>query len=157
MTQEEKDFLLKDICARLPYGVKIALKNNGGYHHENIAKKGDVTIDELKGFSGTYFSIFHNNPNDWDWYDDNIDVEDIKPYLFPLSSMTEEQCEKFIIISGWDVDIEDVRRGKFSCIGYVGLDYMYDAIDWFNKNHFDYRGLIEKSLALDATNLGIYE
>ena len=43
MTQN--DILLKDLCARLPYGVKIALKNNGAYHHENIAKKGDVTID----------------------------------------------------------------------------------------------------------------
>ena len=95
MTQEQKDLLLKDLCARLPYGVKIALKNNGAYHHENIAKKGDVTIEILKGFNGNYFSIRHTNPLDWDWYDDDIDIEDIKPYLFPLSSMTEEQKKEY--------------------------------------------------------------
>ena len=39
MTPGDKELLLKDRCARLPYGVKIALKNNGAYHHENIAKK----------------------------------------------------------------------------------------------------------------------
>ena len=83
-------------------------------------------------------------------------VEDCKPYLFPLSSMTEEQCEKFKIISGWDGEWEDIKRGKFSCIGYIGLDYIYDTIDWLNKNHFDYRGLIEKGLAIDCTNLNIY-
>ena len=79
-----------------------------------------------------------------------------RPYLFPLSSMTDEQYEKFIIISGWDGDIEDIRRGKFSCIGYVGLDYIYDTIDWLNKYHFDYRGLISRGLAIDATGLNIY-
>jgi hypothetical protein len=91
MTQEEKDLLVKDLSARLPYGVKIALKNNGSYHHDNVAKKGDITIDKLKGFTGSYFNIYHSNPLDWDWYDNDIDIEDIKPYLFPLSSMTEEQ------------------------------------------------------------------
>lgn len=73
-----------------------------------------------------------------------------------MSSMTEKQYEKFIIISGWDGDIEDIRRGKFLCLGTIGIDYIYDTIDWFNKNHFDYRSLIEKGLAIDCTNLDIY-
>lgn len=130
MTQEEKDLLLKDLCARLPYGTLIYAQNDIDWYESEICTQ--VLSDVIN--------------------DDYV----IKPYLFPLSSMTEEQYEKFIIISGWDVDIEDVKRGKFSCIGYVGLDVMYDAIDWFNKNHLDYRGLIEKGLAIDATNLGIY-
>lgn len=132
MTEEDKALLLKDLSARLPYGVKIALKNNGSYHHENVAKKGDVTIDKLKGFTGSYFNIYHNNPLDWDWYDDDIDIEDIKPYLFPMSEMTEEQYNQYV---------------KYSAI---------ESIDWLNKNHFDYRGLIEKDLAIDATNLNVY-
>ena len=142
MKQEEKDLLLKDLCGRLPYGVKIALKNNGGYHHENIAKKGDVTIDELKGFSGTYFSIFHKNPNEWYWYDD-IDVEDIKPYLFPLSSMTEEQKEEM----------------KENCLNFPISGVLmptYKTFDFFNKHHIDFRGLIDMGLAIDATGLNIY-
>ena len=140
MTPEQKDLLLKDLCARLPYGVKIALKNNGAYHHENIAKKGDVTIEILKGFNGNYFSIRHTNPLDWDWYDDDIDIEDIKPYLFPLSSMTEEEKSQYSffltrIIDGYDASL---------------------LINWLNKNHFDYRGLISMGLADDATGLNIY-
>ena len=130
MTQEDKELLLKDLSARLPYGTLVYLQNDIDWYESEICTQ--VLSDVIN--------------------DDYV----VKPYLFPLSSMTEEQYENFIIISGWDVDIEDVRRGKFSCIGYVGLDVTYDAIDWFNKNHFDYRGLIPMGLANDATGLNIY-
>lgn len=130
MTKEDKDLLLKDLCGRLPYGVKIHIGKT-----QRIEVFSDINL-RIGSINNTY--------------------ADIKPYLFPLSSMTEEQCEKFKIISGWDGEWEDIKRGKFSCIGYIGLDYIYDTIDWLNKNHFDYRGLIEKSLALDATELNIY-
>lgn len=139
MTQEEKELLLKDLCGRLPYGVKASYYG---------AEEECECIDEIDGIYP-----FDNEVSIGQYA---LEIEVIKPYLFPLSSMTEEQYEKFIIISGWDVDIEDVRRGKFSCIGYVGLDVIYDAIDWFNKNHFDYRGLIPMGLANDATGLNIY-
>ena len=130
MTKEDKDLLLKDLCGRLPYGVKIHIGKT-----QRIEVFSDINL-RIGSINNTY--------------------ADIKPYLFLLSSMTEEQCEKFKIISGWDGEWEDIKRGKFSCIGYIGLDYIYDTIDWLNKNHFDYRGLIEKSLALDATELNIY-
>ena len=140
MKQEDKELLLKDLCARLPYGVKIALKNSEAYHHDNIAKRGNVTIDRLKGFNGSYFSIYHDDPLDWDWYVSDIDIKDIKPYLFPLSSMTEE--EKLMY--------------EGLMIGTDNISYMLDVIDLLNAHHFDYRGLIKKGLAIDATNLNIY-
>lgn len=144
MTREEKELLnifdkellLKDLCSRLPYGVKCK------YHHIQF-----IGIDEIININRIGIVNIGGHIKD---------VCDIKPYLFPLSSMTEEQYEKFIMISGWDGDIDDIKRGKFSCIGYIGLDYIYDTIDWFNKNHFDYRGLLEKGLAIDATGLNIY-
>lgn len=141
MTQKDKELLLVDLCGRLSYGVKIALKNNGSYHHENVAKKGDVTIDRLKGFTGSYFSIYHDNPLDWDWYDDDIDIEDIKPYLFPLSSMTEEQKDEFDRLYTYDALI---------------VEPQWKLIDFCNKHNLDYRGLIPMGLAIDATNLNIY-
>lgn len=146
MTQEEKDLLLKDLCARLPYRVRIKTINND----YNYTTKTLLSLNPKKGFAkiGIEFDEIFDVVK--------IKVEEIKPYLFPLSSMTEEQYKEFIMISGWDVDIEDVRRGKFSCIGYIGFDYLYDAEDWFNKNHFDWRGLIPKNLAIDCTNLNIY-
>jgi hypothetical protein len=147
MTEEDITLLLKDLSARLPYGVKIALKNNGSYHHDNVAKKGDITIDKLKGFTGSYFNIYHSNPLDWDWYDDDIDIEDIKPYLFPLSSMTEEQWKEYQTLKMTDW-VEGDINGVFINAGTI--------TDWLNKNHFDYRGLIEKGLAIDATNLNVY-
>lgn len=115
----------------MPYKVKIEVIENDDF-------KEDATLDCY------YLNRVGNN------------FYKIKPYLFPLSSMTEEQYKEFIMVSGWDVDIEDVRRGKFSCIGYIGFDYLYDAVDWFNKNHFDWRGLIPMGLSFDATNLNIY-
>ena len=142
MTQEDKNLLLKDLSARLPYGVKIALKNSESYHHENVAKKGDVTIDKLKGFTGSYFSIYHDNPLDWDWYENDIDIEDIKPYLFPLSNMTEEQKKEW--------------RSLMKCDSYGILYPTIKSFDYLYKNHIDVRGLISLGLAIDATGLNIY-
>ena len=83
------------------------------------------------------------------------DVSKIKPYLFPMSSMTEEQ--KKYISNKWGINEEfdfeiDPNWGEY----FVELGYTVEFIDWLNKNHFDYRGLIDKSLALDATGLNIY-
>lgn len=134
MEKEDKDLLLKDLSGRLPYGVKCKSQ-----YVQDVIIGAELLID---------INIFGRV---------NIgghikDICDIKPYLFPLSSMTEGQYEEFCRISNWDGDIEDI----FYCDGYIGLDYLYDSADWFNKNHFDWRGLIPKGLAIDANNLNIY-
>ena len=152
MTQEQKDLLLKDLCARLPYGVKVALKNSEAYHHDNVAKRGDVTIDKLKGFNGKYFSIYHDNPLDWDWYVNDVNVGDIKPYLFPLSSMTEEQKEELNNMFNQEDDIcEKIKTDNFEF-----SFYRKSIFDFLNKYHFDWRGLIPMGLANDATGKNIY-
>ena len=117
MEQEDKDLLLLDLCSRLPYEVKIQ-------YEDNI-----FTIDYI---SAMYEEIKLNTPNKY-----TIDVLEVKPYLFPLSSMTEEQKEDMI---------------KSSC----GIGSDKNVFDWFNKNHFDYRRLIPMGLAIDATGLNIY-
>ena len=118
MTQEEKDLLLKDLCARLPYGVKV-----------NNEIQGDFII---YGICENYiFARITTSHADFQ-------VENIKPYLFPLSSMTEEQ---------------QINLTKFVANGINGENILYD---WYNKNHFDYRGLIPMGLAIDATGLNIY-
>lgn len=124
MAQEEKDLLLKDLSARLPYGVKI---------NENI--QGDFTVIGLtteRVFTTCETEGCHND----------FPIECIKPYLFPLSSVTDEQKEEYqYIIERWMYD------SSYS---------ISDITDWLNKNHFDYRGLIEKGLAIDATGKNIY-
>ena len=118
MTQEEKDLLLKDLCARLPYGVKV-----------NNEIQGDFII---YGICENY--IFARTTTSHA----DFRVENIKPYLFPLSSMTKEQ---------------QINLTKFVANGINGENILYD---WYNKNHFDYRGLIPMGLAIDATGLNIY-
>ena len=121
-----KEKLIRDLCARLPYGVKVLYDN--------------------KVFSIDYVSSIHEEIK-LDTRDNyTINVSDVKPYLFPLSSMTEEQ-KMFLKQQNWCIAI--------STSGTV--ETTVEGIDWLNKNHFDFRGLIEESLALDATNLGIYE
>ena len=123
MTQEQKELLVKDLCARSPYGVKVAFFNEDlTYHSEPKTLTGIECINNLN-----YSSLEDEDGN-------TTIVEFVKPYLFPLSSMTEKQ------------------KIELTCI----IDSDYAQIDWYNKNHFDYRGLIEKSLALDATGLNIY-
>ena len=137
MIQEEKDLLLKDLCARLPYSVKVQFKTNSVIENKykfiyNVDEeyeyigKSNLTLDIIK--------MLTNNC-----------IDEIKPYLFPLSSMTEEQ-KMFLKQQNWCIAI--------STSGTV--ETTVEGIDWLNKNHFDYRGLIEKGLAIDATGLNIY-
>ena len=140
MRQEDKELLLKDLCARLPYGVKIQVpyEDGSGYF--------DETVWEVNNEGPFYV-------NGW-----GIEYEYVKPYLFPLSSMTDEEQEELKQEHSKDdmLYIECLERtvkGDNSMRGKVITHY---AMDWCNKNHFDYRGLIEKGLAIDATGLDIY-
>ena len=127
MTQKEKDLLLKDLCARLPYNVicQVEFRESGKYQSKSMFLSG-VFTDEAY-FTTESGSIYSN---------------EYKPYLFPLSSMTDYQKSDYqFITERW---MNDPSHS------------ISDSIDWLNKNHFDYRGLIEKGLAIDATNLNIY-
>lgn len=140
MTQEHKELLLKDLCARLPYGVKAS------YYGEEEERE---TLDEIE-------SITFDGYVDIGQY--SLSIERIKPYLFPFSSMTSEQLfEVQEILGKNEIEIED---GFLSIIDSDRNTLTYLEIiallEWFNKNHFDYRGLIDKCLAIDATNLNIY-
>ena len=134
MTQEDKELLLKDLCARLPYGVKIKLIR--------------WDIDE-----GMYINTTLE-PDDIERLlnDEEGDTE-IKSYLFPLSSMTEEQEREYNTLRDFvythHYEYEDIVED-------MGLYDNWKSIDYLNANHFDYRGLIEKGLAIDATGLNIY-
>lgn len=156
MTKEEKDLLIQDLCSRLPYGVKIELRNSRIYHHENISKGNRNTIDKLKGFTGKYFTIYHDDPLDWSWSDSDIEVEDIKPYLFPMSSMTEEQKDELSLIV-CDLKGSDYwRDGDIIYVDESSRWQLNKLLNFYHENHLDYQGLIEKGLARDATGLGIY-
>lgn len=132
MTQENKELLLKDLCARLPYGIKF-LRESWNYEWDQELSVIEVLEDIDK-------DGYINNTKVYN-------VEDIKPYLFSLSSMTDEQYDQLYIDSR-------VKEDSIDIIDALANDM--DAIDWLNKNHFDYRGLIEKGLAIDATGLNIY-
>lgn len=116
MTQEDKEFLLKDLCARLPYGVKCKSKYFINDTLSGIIIDGEETMFNFsvndKGFITQLYS------------------SEFKPYLFPLSSITEEQYREWLDTS--------------------------DTVDWLNKNHFDHHNLIPKGLAIDATGLNIH-
>lgn len=143
MTQNEKDLLLKDLCARLPYEVKFNFNGNV-YTLSGI----DECVDDI-----------------WNWVKclcskriSPIDIKYCKPYLFPLSSMTKEQKNQLKEI--WDTDMN--KALDYTISGEEELSDLHQffaakkVIDWFNKNHFDFNGLIEKGLAIDATGLNIY-
>lgn len=122
MTQEEKDLLLEDLCARLLHRVKIQV-------NDRIETLESIDIlDKVVGYDSFLSS----------------DLEEVKPYLYPMSSMTEEQEEELIeLINTGQNDNNEFMRSL--C-----------RIEFYHKYHFDYRGLIPKGLALDATGLNIY-
>ena len=127
MTQEDKELLLKDLCARLPYNVicQVEFKENRKYNSKVMLLSGIFTDEAYFITKGG--SIYSN---------------EYKPYLFSLSSMTDYQKSDYqFITERW---MNDPSHS------------ISDSIDWLNKNHFDYRELIEKGLAIDATGLNIY-
>lgn len=124
MTQENKELLLKDLCARLPYGVEVE------YGHTNcevllIDKYNEeLTIRKCPGYTPV------------------VKLENCKPYLFPLSSMTEEQKKE--------------QEAHFTCIKHDMSFSICRYMEWCYKNHLDVNGLIPKGLAIDATGKNIY-
>ena len=138
MTQKDKELLLKDLCARLPYDVLVRR-----YVYT-------TPVDSIQSVELL----------DLGWLEELYAEEaEFKPYLFPLSSMTEEQ-KKELENLGWNFDNFEIHNVS-ECLGtyreYVAHSDCFNLIDWFNKNHFDYRGLIPKGLAIDATEKRVYE
>ena len=146
MTQEQKDLLLKDLCARLPYGVKIVIQDtfkysiaSREYHVLDVSNFSDIFCFNYKKFDKRIKKAMRERPNDIV----------IKPYLFPLSSMTEEQSK----------ELEEIDPEFYSLIcenGDICVSMDVRGYDWLNKYHFDYRGLIRMGLAIDCTNLNVY-
>lgn len=135
MTQEQNDLLLKDLSTRLSYGV-ICNTSKGNGH--------------LCSINQTIFGVEYGiniKATERDYFNDNEEI--IKPYLRPMSSMTEEEIREFTRFAS-------ISQHRF----FIGDTYFwyntYEEEDWLNAHHFDYRGLIEKGLAIDATGLNIY-
>ena len=140
MLQENKELLLKDICARLPYNVicQVEFKENGKYNSEVMLLSGIFTDEAY--FTTKGGSIYSN---------------EYKPYLFPMLSMTEEQ--KKHITDRWGINEDfnfeiDPNWGEY----IVELGDTINFINWLNENRFDINNLIPKGLAIDATGLNIY-
>ena len=131
MTQEEtqviKELLLKDLCARLPYKVK------GVYARTDIK---NLSICEITTHLYGEMEESFNGKEKYEFI----------PYLRPMSSMTDEEQRT----------LDSICNGVEMVSRLSGLKMFDKAFDWLNKNHFDYRGLIEKGLAIDATGLNIY-
>ena len=142
MTQEEKDLLLKDLSARLPYGVKISIPDLWTQQREI------EILDEI--FKGDDELYRVNSKGQC--------IEHIKPYLFPLSSMTEEQREELHEL--WDFNmsaaLDCAIYGDESKSGLHQLTAAKKVNEWCYENHFDINGLIPMELANDATGLNIY-
>ena len=118
MTQEDKKLLLIDLCSRLPHKVKCEI--NGRVE----------ILNSICDDDGYYFNFIGEDK-------EGYTLDEVKPYLFPLMSMTMDQAEQ------WHKYAND-------------LGGLAPSTDWLDEHHFDYRGLISKGLANDATNLNVY-
>jgi len=130
MRQEDKELLLKDLCARLPYRF-VYLYTNAPYANNNPIVLTPVVISNLRNADSDLI---------------------IKPYLRPISSMTEEEKEEFN-------KLYYITQGSIvNAILNDGYSLAFTELtDWLNAHYFDYRGLIGKNLALDCTELHIYD
>ena len=147
MKKEKKDLLLKDLCGRLPYYTLVYLSNTmEGFDSE-------LSTAEIEFLINNEYMV--------------------KPYLFPLSNITEEQKKDLLLtvvgkeglklfsVTKDGIVSNDKSEQSLYNFSFNNVEFSNDTteayIDWLNKNHFDYRGLIDKGLAIDATGLNIYK
>ena len=149
MTDEEKQLLLIDICGRIPYGVKV---ENTSFSEPQIHTLfGRVSDDEFLMLE-TYKSV---GGEDYRRVTDDVHytgyLESIKPYLRPMSNMTEGEKEEYRKVC--ELDTEILSKHPMDGAPFPAL---YNSQDWLNAHHFDYRGLIPMGLALEAKE-GMYK
>lgn len=145
-TLTDKDLLLRDLSARLPYGVEVKYDNSICEVLSIDTYNEEVTIWKSSG----------NSPK--------VKLEKVKPFLFPLSSMTEEQFHELKEITDFKYNRNNLELVEWTkthktiefWLEEVPQYKVVEVFDWLNKNHFDYRCLIEEGLAIDATELNIY-
>lgn len=137
MTKNDTLLLYKDLSVRTTYGTKIQHDNGIFTFDKSHCGIGMIDIEESPKIilSGCY-------------YGDNI-----KPYLFPLSSMTDQQKEEYTFIVDYisPDDSDNLAEGEF-----IYVDLITELLHFYHKHNLDYRGLIPKGLAIDATGLNIY-
>lgn len=145
MTQKDKQLLLKDLCARVPYGPVICTWYDKGINIKCVSVNVYTDVVELDIPEDDEARVF---------------IDNVKPYLFPLSSLTEEQRNN---ISKLLIDTQN-ELSPYGEINMKGCDNLFICsvkqsnalINYCLANHLDINGLIEKGLAIDATGLNIY-
>ena len=143
MKQENKELLLRDLCARVPYGVKVQYMNN------------IFVIDYVSSYEEVKLDI----PDNW-----TVGVSEVKPYLFPLSSLTKEMMEEPNIYGFFKYRDTIANVGHLESkdgiseeiYTYIDIESISVLMELFHSHHIDYRGITEKGLAIDATGLNIY-
>ena len=143
LEEKDRDLLLRDLCARVPYGVKVQYMNN------------IFVIDYVSSYEEVKLDI----PDNW-----TVGVSEVKPYLLPLSSITKEMMEEPNIYGFFKyrdtianvAHLESKNGISEEIYTYIDIESISVLIEFFHSHHIDYRGLIEKGLAIDATGLKIY-
>ena len=157
MTQEEKELLLRDLSARLTYGVIVDYKEDEyDFHHWKISTLHAPAYSQ----SG---SLINTDSDGWIEYEEYkgcgmssgsrpLHLEITRPFLRPISSMTKEEIHGFQEILGPDIEVGygfmDILVSSIHTFSFNELQALFD---WLNAHHFDYRGLIEKGLAIAVT------
>ena len=126
MTKEDKELLLKDLCARLPYGVIINCNGKNEMLY-TVAERGFLEVN------------------------DRFLIEDCKPYLRSMSSMTREEENEYHMFL--EFSYNDYDGTSTTC---VDIHRVEEYLNWLNAHHFDFRRLIEKGLAIEAPE-GMYK
>lgn len=147
MKQEDKELLLKDLSARLPYGVKAQVRINVKYsdaHKPNSETWiGDIwgitTNKPYTAWIYSFITIYPCGPEQ-----NMCSISECKPYLRSMSDMTEDERKEYNDIVKNTIDFYDCPKSEDVCFFIV-------LIDWLNAHHFDYRGLIERGLAIKVT------
>ena len=130
MTQEDKELLLQDLSARLPYGVMVDYEN-----HIYMLNEIDPSCKDID-----YITVRIQDAERL-MCAESVMIENVKPYLRPMSSMTEEERKEYELLANHCI---------VTSMGFIHLEVV-PLIDWLNANHFDYHILIERGLAIEVT------
>lgn len=153
MTNEDKNLLFKDLCARLAYGVKLQW-------FDEIVDLWRISIDHnqnLVSFKNKIDPYAHDEIHcGYQGCTITVAPECVKPYLRPMSSMTDEELQEIKSIDLFGTDIEYNTKGVIETYGRITIEELNAFFNWLLSHHFDIHGLVKKGLALEAPE-GMYD
>ena len=131
LSEEDRILLTRDMSSRIAFGLRVDLDLDKGF----IATLNKLDVQPLYDHSNTVKRVY-SFVDELDCY---FDINRVRPILKKMGNIEQRDLDDYRkYTSNQDATIDDILR----------MDRL-ETFEWLTSRFFDFRGLIEKGLAID--------